>query len=896
MHFLLGFCFFIGLAAAFVCGPARAQALVLGQPTHIATAPSGEVLVFDAPGREVLVFDTRGGLLQRFAVAPPGRSRPFQLRDMTVDRNGRLLLLDRRDNAVHIYDLLGRFQRTQELAPANFAPRFNSITSDAQGRWFVSADGGVLNVFDPSGAFVSGEVVVSLQQGADTPGKLAIDASGQLYAVDRANHSILRLGSDGPATRPLVWRGRIGGCSTGPECQRLPATPAVPQPTVGRTAGWCLDSNRCGNPLPGTGLGRFQSPVHVSATAQGELLVSDFGSGAIQRFDAAGRYIGTLARRGVDVGQTGGADATAVGADGSIYALQTTLGRVSKFSADGVFERVFGGGVVFSIAAVSGVVTGDVPQRPLVFTSFGTAAAQTTAVAVTSLGGYAGAVAFGAPSCSTRATAPLSVPCSQFGLSASLAPATVTVAAGQSASTVLTVTAAAATPDNDYVLALPSATPGLAAYVQVHLRVAQNRRLTIAAAPPAVALLPGDPPARVTLDLASLNVIGTVALSAAFTPPPPAQHLGHRFLPQSSLALSPGAAAQRTLEVTALPDARTGNYTLNVGTTQGATAVAAPLPVAVQVGCDCRSTGDFVRPSVRPVTSTGATTGTSPDGNVLVTVTPPANGLPARLRLARSANASAVLVDTDNPLAWGFSPDSSHFVLVTPGPSSHIQELAVYDLSLANRRVIDTQVLGCPLNALGCQPPPRFCYAGPGMTPGDSCLGPAGGNKKDDFSTGTASWGFGPDSRSFVFAGVNPLVSSSKYKLNLWALKTGLANAPRIVDTEGPTISAFWRYSPCGDLLMVFNQRNAVPSSQDDAGFYFTGNVTTGAAALERANQVVSSGGVVAPGPVGATVVPAFVSNGDFDVRLLNLARAPSSRPPANVSSGFQSPQCQRRP
>jgi NHL repeat. len=137
------------------------------------------------------------------------------------------------------------------------------------------------------------------------------------------------------------------------------------------------------------GLGRFNNPLFVSAGAGGELYVSDVGSGVIQKFDPSGAYLGDLAVRGRLPGQTG-TDATAVGPGGEVYAVQTNLGRVSRFSASGMFVAVFGGGVELS------VYPGDTQLNALPFTQPGTL---TTTIGVTSIGGYAGPIAFSAIEC-----------------------------------------------------------------------------------------------------------------------------------------------------------------------------------------------------------------------------------------------------------------------------------------------------------------------------------------------------------------------------------------------------------------------------------------------------------------------------------------------------------------
>jgi hypothetical protein len=130
-----------------------------------------------------------------------------------------------------------------------------------------------------------------------------------------------------------------------------------------------------------------------------------------------------------------------------------------------------------------------------------------------------------------------------------------------------------------------------------------------------------------------------------------------------------------------------------------------------------------------------------------------------------------------------------------------------------------------------------------------------------------------------VLETVNP------YQLTLYNLAAGSPRAPAIVSTTGSGFSSFSQFSPCGDLFMHFQQASTTASSNDVANFYLTANTTRMSPPTESAHLIVGAGG-----PIGARIDTAFISNGDFDVRLLNLSRL--SRFPA---TGFQSPQCQRR-
>ena len=868
-------------------GVVHAQTPMLDMPTRIVVDTQGNVFVIEQLAMRIAKFNSAGTLLTRFGANGTAPGQFSSVQDIALDPSGNVLVLDRNAKAVHRFTNAGVYLDTRQLFPANFQRRLHSLVVDAAGRLFVSDDNGSgsIAVFDAAGQFVTSMAfpVVPGATGADTPGDLAIDASGNLYVADRANNRILKFGTTGPANDPFVWLGWIGGCTSGPRCQAVPGS-GPPS----RTTSWCTDASQCGEPrsapahIPvpppatdiNTSKGRFIAPIFVSVAANGTLNVSDIGSGFIQRFDANGAYLGDLAPRGRAPGETGG-DATAVGPNGDIYATQTRLGRVSRFAAGGGFTAVFGGGVELS------VMPGDTALNPLKYTVPGL---QQSTIGVISIGGYAGPLSLASTQCYAPSGQLRS--CASLGITTAFSNASLTVGPGTAAVTVLQVTTSPSTPDGLILVVVESATPGVSAFAQVLLDVKLDRRLSVLPTPNAITLMPGDPAKDVDIAVKSINVTGNVTLNSAFAVLTPASQLSFDTVPNSSFPITPNATVSRTLRVTAKPLARTGNHTLNV-TASASSIVKATSPIDVKVECNCSKTGNFVLPSVRPVTPTSGLSGTSPDGHFIVTAA--STSPSASVSVAAQSAPSVALVNTvSNVSSWGFSPDSRYFIVTKAGPSSHLTELEIYDLNFQNRRILSEVITSCPLGMPTCVPPPSFCYGGGGQPANNACLGSSGATQMSNFQVGNAAWGFGPDSKSFVLVSANPLVSSTQYNLALYNLTTG-SQATRIVSTTGQTISTFWQFSPCGDLFMHFEQQFATPSSNDVARFFKT-NSTTQRPAFEEAHLIIAANGTVASGPVGAQVEPAFFSNADFDVRLLNLAHTTGA-----PSNGFVSPQCQRR-
>ena len=444
-----------------------AQPVLLDTPTQVAVDAQGNVFVIEPGQRRIARFDATGNLLGRFGSSGTGPGQFASVTDVTIDPAGNVLVLDRTAKAVLVFSNVGTFMSRWQVFPSGSPVSPNAIVATT-GRVFVSGSEGAIYAYSLAGQFLSGRPVITGQSGMDTPGDLAIDASGNLYAVDRANNRILRFGTSGPDSDPLVWGGWIGGCSSGSLCQAVPNSNAP-----SRTTGWCKDFAQCGDPRVGVGKGRFTAPVFVSAATNGAINVSDIGTGVIQRFSPAGAYIGDLAPRGRMPGETG-TDATAVAPNGDILAVQTRLGRVSRFSAAGTFSGVFGGGVELS------VFPGDTAVNPLRYT---VPATFTTTVGVISLGGHSGPLTLASTSCIGPRGVP-AVSCSTLGITTSFANPTVNVSASPAA-VPMGIAVTPATPDGMTLVIVQNAISRIRLSIAASRKIMQAQTLT---------LLPGGAP------------------------------------------------------------------------------------------------------------------------------------------------------------------------------------------------------------------------------------------------------------------------------------------------------------------------------------------------------------------------------------------------------------------
>lgn len=154
------------------------------QPTDVAFGPNGEFFVTDGYGNSrVLKFSAAGRLLKKWGVKGKGEGEFALPHAALVDARGRLLVGDRENNRIQLFDLDGRFLE-QWPGPAPYGLAMNRA-----GEVFV-ADGRANQVMrlDERGRVAErwGEKGNAAAQ-FDLPHMLTFDAAGRLWVAEVGN-------------------------------------------------------------------------------------------------------------------------------------------------------------------------------------------------------------------------------------------------------------------------------------------------------------------------------------------------------------------------------------------------------------------------------------------------------------------------------------------------------------------------------------------------------------------------------------------------------------------------------------------------------------------------------------------------------------------------------------
>jgi uncharacterized repeat protein (TIGR01451 family) len=260
----------------------------------------------------------------------------------------------------------------------------------------------------------------------------------------------------------------------------------------------------------------------------------------------------------------------------------------------------------------------------------------------------------------------------------------------------------------------------------------------------------------------------------------------------------------------------------------GGSASAAAAP-ASGVDCGCTKTGDYQNPKkgVLPAMNPDDIN-LSPLSTYTITqevLNPDIPQFTTVRVTVKKVGGGATVLTTEVPgpgnVRFGFSKDDKRFVLRYMGSDGHHVRLYKMDVAAGQQAVslkefsyIDANSIvafspnakylfysgiiylnGTPTNQL------RFLDAATGADAYSTVLNPlsAPGNPDDTF--GSVSWGWGPDARDRTFA-VEHVTAQNQTRFFVVNLEAGTA----VVDELQGAISGYWQFSPCGDVVAMFEQ------------------------------------------------------------------------------------------
>ena len=297
-------------------------------------------------GNRVAVFDEDGA--HDFDIT--GLSNPTSVR---VDNIGRILVVDRNNDRVRVFDALG-VPLFDFGSPGSGDGQFSlpvDIAVDSQNNYFVTDETlSRITKFDSSGTFLSkyGSTGSGDGQFNDLFG-IAIDENDNIYTSETqqagGNNRIQKFDKD------------FVHISTWPHAVAIPNGLAGPIEAIQHSNGKFYAAEVTADRISifdcsgnfetsfggnGSGNGQLINPRGIKEGAGGNLYVVDSGNNRIQVFDATGAYQSQFGSLGSGNGQFNLPLGIAIDSANNVYTVERNNDRVQKFSSAGVYITSWG--------------------------------------------------------------------------------------------------------------------------------------------------------------------------------------------------------------------------------------------------------------------------------------------------------------------------------------------------------------------------------------------------------------------------------------------------------------------------------------------------------------------------------------------------------------------------
>jgi len=214
-----------------------------------------------------------------------------------------------------------------------------------EGETYVIDTTGRIQVFSEDGAFVRLWSVPESENG--TPTSVAFDREGRVLVPDTHYHRMLRY------TRQGELIDQWGEFGSGPQQFVYPTDVTASADGTLYISEYGTDAERIhvtdaqGRFLRqwgtfGESPGQFNRAMAIEMGADGSLYVVDTGNNRVQRFDTQGNLLGVIGRPGVEPGCLKAPFGLAIAADGAVFICEYGTCRISQFSSDGAFIATLG--------------------------------------------------------------------------------------------------------------------------------------------------------------------------------------------------------------------------------------------------------------------------------------------------------------------------------------------------------------------------------------------------------------------------------------------------------------------------------------------------------------------------------------------------------------------------
>ncbi|MCK5744319.1 MAG: 6-bladed beta-propeller [Caldisericia bacterium] len=352
------------------------------QPTGIA-ALNDTIYVTDPKSNSIFLFDYDGNFIKKWNVDNPWAiaidddniyvTSPKKNRAMVLDfeglitktiglnnenkeilsnpkgieiLSGRIIVSSKETNRIEMWNkdgsYAGRFN--SEIKPTGSFVRPERITSEGETIYIVDSSRAIVLVYKKSGQFVR-----EIGQNSDVklvqPSGVCIDATGNIFVVDKADSNIKIYDSDGVYQKTIGSKGSVGGMFREPTdiCIDKITNRLYVSDTKNHRIQVLTTDGEFINEFGGWGTtpGQFILPMGI-CLGEEKILVADYGNCRVQEISLTGNPINSLGSRGKGRGRLLGGTDCSYDNDGKIYVADSFNHRLVIFDPETGFNWNFG--------------------------------------------------------------------------------------------------------------------------------------------------------------------------------------------------------------------------------------------------------------------------------------------------------------------------------------------------------------------------------------------------------------------------------------------------------------------------------------------------------------------------------------------------------------------------